>query len=344
MNDSHLMARAFAVGERGRGRVSPNPFVGCVIVSQGEVVGEGFTQPAGGAHAEVQALAMAGDQARGATAYVTLEPCNHTGRTPPCTQALIGAGVARVMAALPDPHALASGGAERLRRAGITVDVEVATEQARRTHEIFLHTEATGRPFVVAKVASSIDGFTADHMGASQWITGPAARERGHQIRAEVDAVLVGSGAALADDPSLTVRLPNYDGPQPLRVVLDRRGRLTGVALQMFADGNAPVVVLDAPDPATVLTTLWGRGVRSVLIEGGAGVIGAFLQAGLIDRFHFHLAGVVLGQGLSGMAGAFTLDQAPRLDVVAAEVVDGDVLVTAYPTTLATHNPSYPQP
>lgn len=324
------MDRAFSLAERARGRVSPNPLVGCVVAVDGEIVGEGWTQPPGQAHAEVVALGQAGARARGGTAYVTLEPCNHTGRTPPCSQALVDAGIARVVAALRDPNPVAAGGAARLRHAGVTVDTDVAVDRARRQNEIFLHGLENQRPFVIAKTASSIDGFIADHTGDSQWITGPEARQQGHRLRAEVDAVLVGSGTALADDPRLTVRLDDYDGPQPLRVVLDRRGRVTGQPLHMFADGGN-TVVLASPDPTAALTHLWEVGVHSVLLEGGADIIGGFLTAGLIDRFEIHLGGVILGRGLSGVAGTFALGQAPRLRLVDAQRSGDDLIVTAYP-------------
>lgn len=335
--DAAWLDRAFAVGERGRGRTSPNPFVGCVLVAPdgATVVGEGWTRPAGGLHAEAVALAGAGEAARGATCYVTLEPCDHIGRTPPCSQALVDAGVARVVAALADPDPLARGGGARLRAAGIAVDLDAAPDRARRQHEVFLHGLAHARPFVVAKVASSLDGFTADHRGASRWITGPAARARGHALRAEVDAVVVGSGTALADDPHLTVRLDapdgGWDGPQPRRVVLDRRGRTAGADLHLLRDGAAPTTVLADPDPAAVLGRLWADGVRSVLVEGGAGVLGAFVAADLVDRYEVHLAGLLLGSGMSAVTAAFDLADAPRLDFVSAARCDDDVLLTAYP-------------
>ncbi len=329
--DETWMGRAFELAERAVGRVSPNPAVGCVVVAGGQVVGEGWTQPPGGAHAEAMALRIAGAAALGSTAYVTLEPCDHTGRTPPCSRALIDAGVTRVVVALADPNPLAAGGTQRLRAAGVEVQADVAVARARRQNEVFLHGLATGRPFVITKTASSLDGFIADRDGTSRWITGPQARARGHQVRAVVDAILVGSGTALADDPSLTVRLPDHDGPQPLRVVLDRRGRLADADLALLRDGVAPTLVLDLPDPAAVLDHLWERGVRSVLVEGGAGVVGAFIGAGLVDRYEIHLGAVLLGRGLPAIDAAFTLGSAPRLEIAAAELCGADVVVTAYP-------------
>jgi diaminohydroxyphosphoribosylaminopyrimidine deaminase / 5-amino-6-(5-phosphoribosylamino)uracil reductase len=328
---AHLDA-AFALGERARGRTSPNPFVGCRLVgADGVVVGEGWTQPPPGPHAEVVALAAAGAAAAGATAYVTLEPCDHTGRTPPCSRALAGAGVARVVAALADPHPAAGGGAATLRAAGVEVVLDADAERARGVHEVFLHGLATGRPFVVAKAAASMDGYLADAGGRSRWLTGVGTRRLAHRLRAEVDAVVVGSGTALADDPALTVRLDGYDGPQPLRVVLDRRGRLRDADLRLLRPGPVETVVLDAPDPAAALAELWHLGVRSALVEGGAGVLGAFVAADLVDRYELHLAGVLLGAGLPVLDAAFTLGTAPRLRPVAAALSDDDVVVTAYP-------------
>jgi diaminohydroxyphosphoribosylaminopyrimidine deaminase / 5-amino-6-(5-phosphoribosylamino)uracil reductase len=225
VEDSRWMRRALELAERGRWTVSPNPLVGCVLVRDGEVVGEGWHFRAGGPHAEVAALEAAGELAAGATAYVTLEPCGHAGRTGPCTQALLAAGVSRVVAAIPDPHPEAGGGAAMLRADGVRVDVGVLAEEARRQNAVFLHGVAAGRPYVTLKLAVSLDGRIAAADGTSRWLTGPQARRHAHALRAEADAVAVGSGTVLADDPLLTVRLDGYAGPQPLRVVLDRRVR-----------------------------------------------------------------------------------------------------------------------
>ena len=332
--DIEMLDHAFVLAEHGRGRTCPNPFVGCVIAdADGTMVGEGWTQPAGGSHAEVVALAMAGDRARGGTAWVTLEPCNHHGRTPPCSQALLDAGIARLVYALSDPNPVAIGGGTMLAEAGVEVVPDAAVDRARQQHEIFLHGIATGRPFVILKTATSLDGRIADHTGTSQWITGPATRARGHELRREVDAVLVGSATALADDPSLTVRLPGWDGPQPRRVVLDRRGRTEGADLKLFTDGLAPTTVLDSPDPGAALATLWELGVHSVLVEGGAGVAGAFVAAGLVDRYVLHLGNVLLGEGLGALSTRVALPDAPRLRLVSAELSGDDVVLTAYPRT-----------
>lgn len=346
MEDQRWMRHALALADRARGTVSPNPLVGCVLVREGRVVGEGWTQPPGGPHAETVALAAAGDLARGAVAYVTLEPCAHSGRTGPCAPALAVAGVKRVVAATVDPNPLAAGGAEVLRQAGIVVDVGLLGEEAREHNAVFLHAVASGRPHVTVKVATSLDGRVAAADGGSQWLTGRAARQRAHALRAEADAVVVGSGTVLTDDPLLTARLKGYRGAQPLRVVLDRHGR-TSAAAKVYDDraptlaflgGDADPAPLRAAgvdvhvglaDPAGVLGVLWERGVRGVLVEGGPSVATAFLVARLADRLVLHIAGVLLGAGgLPGVGdlGVASLAAAPRWRLVSVEAVGGDVL------------------
>jgi len=333
--DLDWMRRALELAEHGRGTVSPNPLVGCVVVCEGRAVGEGWHRRAGGPHAEVAALAAAGTAARGATAFVTLEPCDHTGRTGPCTSALLAAGIVRVVAAVADPDPRAAGGADTLRAAGVDVRIGIAGDEARRQNEVFFHGAATGRPFVVAKAAVSLDGRIAAADGTSQWLTGREARLAAHGLRGAVDAVLVGSGTVLADDPRLTVRVPGHAAPQPLRAVLDRRGRIAaGGRAWRVLDGSAPTVVLDEPDPKAVLAALWERGVRSVLVEGGAAVVSAFLQAGLVDKVVLHVAPLLLGeQGrpfLSG-DGIATLAGAPAFRLDRVEQVGTDAVLTLYP-------------
>jgi diaminohydroxyphosphoribosylaminopyrimidine deaminase/5-amino-6-(5-phosphoribosylamino)uracil reductase len=223
MDDAQAMWRALELAERGRATVSPNPMVGCVILADGEVVGEGWHHVAGGPHAEVVALHEAGERARGATVYVTLEPCAHTGRTPPCVDALLRAGIGRIVIAATDPNPVAAGGADALRRAGIAVDVGLLRDEAVQRNAVFLHGVRRRRPYVWCKGAVSLDGRVTAADGTSQWLTGGPARRRAHELRAQVDAVLVGSGTLLADDPRLTVRLDGWTGPQPLRVVVDGR-------------------------------------------------------------------------------------------------------------------------
>jgi diaminohydroxyphosphoribosylaminopyrimidine deaminase/5-amino-6-(5-phosphoribosylamino)uracil reductase len=322
------MHRAFELAERGRPTVSPNPMVGCVLVRDGEVVGEGFHERAGAPHAEVVALRAAGDRANGATAYVTLEPCNHSGRTGPCAQALIDAGVTAVVAAAADPHPQAAGGADALRRAGVQVSIGDFIEQSREQNEVFFFGVQHTRPLVIAKVAVSLDGRIAAADGTSRWLTGEKTRWRVHLLRAEVDAVVVGSGTVLADDPQLTVRLPGYGGKQPLRVVMDRRGRV-GTAARIH--DSAAQTLVSAAAPAELLDDLWQREIRSVLVEGGAAVLHSFLEAGLVDRLHVHVAPVLLGeQGRPALVGpwAQTLSDAPRFALRSLDREGDDVLLT----------------
>ncbi|HEV8163333.1 MAG TPA: bifunctional diaminohydroxyphosphoribosylaminopyrimidine deaminase/5-amino-6-(5-phosphoribosylamino)uracil reductase RibD, partial [Actinomycetota bacterium] len=244
------MARAVALAEGGRGTASPNPMVGAVLVMDGHVVGEGYHRAPGEPHAEVAALAAAGEAAAGATCYVTLEPCAHQGRTPPCADALLQAGVARVVAALPDPDPRVDGaGLARLRAAGVAVTVGVGADAAAEQNAAYLTHRRLGRPRVTLKAAASLDGKVAAPDGSSQWITGTAARADAHRLRAEADAVAVGAGTALADDPRLTVRLPGYAGRQPLRVLVDAAGRV-GAAGHLFDRAGPTLVATTAAAPA----------------------------------------------------------------------------------------------
>ena len=330
------MARARELGQRVLGTTSPNPAVGAVVLDRdGAVVGEGATSPPGGPHAEVHALAQAGERARGGTAVVTLEPCAHTGRTGPCADALVAAGVARVVVAVPEPTPLATGGAARLRAAGI--DVELGAEQAEAAGGA-LAAWLTGvreqRPHVVWKVATTLDGRVAAADGTSRWITGAEARAEVHRLRAGCDAVLVGSGTALADDPQLTVRDAegrNADR-RPLRVVLDRRGRVPATA--RVHDGAAPTHVSSAPTPAALLAELWDRDVRRVLLEGGPTLAAAFLAARLVDEAVVHLAPQLLGAGahMVGALGIPTISSALHLQVTDVTRLGGDVQIRLRPT------------
>ena len=330
------MARARELGLRVLGTTSPNPPVGAVVLDvTGAVVGEGATSPPGGPHAEVHALAQAGERARGGTAVVTLEPCAHTGRTGPCADALLAAGVARVVVAVPEPTQLATGGAARLRAAG--VDVELGAEQAEAEHGA-LAAWLTGvrehRPHVVWKVATTLDGRVAAADGTSRWITGPDARAEVHRLRAGCDAVLVGSGTALADDPQLTVRdaAGRTADRQPLRVVLDRRGRLPATA--RVHDDAAPTLVSAAATPAELLAELFARDVRRVLLEGGPTLAAAFLAAGLVDEAVVHVAPTLLGAGahMVGDLGIPTIADALHLAVTDVTRMGGDVQIRLRPT------------
>ena len=334
--ESSAMARARQLGESVLGTTSPNPAVGAVILAaDGTPVGEGATAAPGGPHAEVTALAQAGDRARGGTAVVTLEPCAHTGRTGPCADALLAAGIARVVVAVPEPTELAVGGADRLRAAG--VDVVLGVEQA-EAEAGALAGWLTGvreqRPFVVWKVATTLDGRVAAADGTSRWITGDQARAAVHRLRATCDAVVVGSGTAVTDDPQLTVR--DAEGRnvarQPLRVVVDRRDRVPATA--RVHDDAAPTYVSRAAEPAALLAELYDRDVRRVLLEGGPTLAAAFLRAGLVDEAVVHVAPKFLGAGpsLVGDLGISTIADALTLSIVEVTPMGGDVQLRLRPT------------
>lgn len=313
----------------------PNPRVGAVLVAPtGEVVGEGWHHGAGTPHAEIEALRAAGDAARGATAYVSLEPCNHTGRTGPCALALVEAGVARVVYAQPDPNPAAAGGAETLRAAGVPVVGGLLVEESELVNEQWTRAVLLGRPFVTWKVAATLDGYTAATDGTSQWITGPEARADVHAQRARCDAIVVGTGTALADDPRLTVRRP--DGTlaerQPLRVVIGDRPVPEGARLH---SDEAPTLVIPGHDPQEALAVLDRAGVRHVWLEGGATLAAAFLREGLVDEVVAYVAPMLLGAGrpLVGDLGIDTLDAALHFELVDATRVGTDVRITLAPAT-----------
>jgi diaminohydroxyphosphoribosylaminopyrimidine deaminase/5-amino-6-(5-phosphoribosylamino)uracil reductase len=330
------MARARELGAGALGSTSPNPPVGAVVLTaDGDVAGEGATSPPGGPHAEVHALREAGERARGGTAVVTLEPCAHTGRTGPCAEALIDAGIARVVVAVPEPTELAVGGANRLREAGVEVVLGVEQEAAERgALAAWLTGVHERRPYVVWKVGATLDGRVAAADGTSRWITGETARAAVHRLRATCDAVLVGSGTVLADDPQLTVRDEHGRdvGRQPLRVVVDRRGRVPSGARVL--DDAAPTHVSRAEGPAGLLTELFERSVRRVLLEGGPELAAAFLRAGLVDEVVVHLAPKLLGAGpsLVGDLGISTIGAALSLEVVDVTLLGSDVQVRLRPT------------
>ena len=334
--ERRAMARARELGESVLGTTSPNPAVGAVVLApDGTPVGEGATAPPGGPHAEVAALAQAGERARGGTAVVTLEPCAHTGRTGPCADALLAAGIARVVVAVPEPTELAGGGADRLRAAGVDVELGVEQDEAEAgALAAWLTGVREHRPFVVWKVATTLDGRVAAADGTSRWITGEAARAAVHRLRATCDAVVVGSGTALTDDPQLTVRDTDggVSGRQPLRVVVDRRGRLPATARVL--DDAAPTLVSRAADPAALLAELFDRDVRRVLLEGGPTLAAAFLRAGLVDEAVVHLAPTLLGDGppLVGDLGIHTMADALSLSIVAVTPMGGDVQLRLRPT------------
>lgn len=328
------MHRALALAETVRGRTSPNPAVGAVVLDAGgHLAGEGATATAGGPHAEVAALIEAGDEARGGTAVVTLEPCAHTGRTGPCTDALVAAGVARVIYAVDDPNPEAAGGADRLREAGVEVIAGVDSHAAASgVLRPWLHAMRSGRPYVTWKYAATFDGRVAAADYTSRWISSAASRADVHGLRSAVDAIVVGSGTVLSDDPQLTVRDGDVlAGRQPLRVVLDRRHRLPDDARVL--DEAAETLVLDTAAPQFALKALYDRGVRHVLLEGGPTLAGAFVEARCIDEVVAYLAPMLLGAGPAalGDAGIGTLADATMLDVESVTRLGDDVKVVARP-------------
>ncbi|MBT5497247.1 MAG: bifunctional diaminohydroxyphosphoribosylaminopyrimidine deaminase/5-amino-6-(5-phosphoribosylamino)uracil reductase RibD [Alphaproteobacteria bacterium] len=355
------MKLALALARRGLGTVSPNPAVGCVLVSpDGIVVGRGWTQPGGRPHAETEALRRAGARARGATAYVTLEPCSHTGRTPPCADALIEAGVVRVVGAIEDPDPRVSGqGFARLAAAGIEVSTNLFANEAAEVNAGFLLHRIEGRPLVTLKAASTLDGRIATHRGESQWITGAAARRCGHLMRMTHDAIVVGIGTALVDDPELTCRLPGLEEHSPVRVVIDTRLQLplvsklvrtaremptwVAVSAETEADRCAAyedlgVVVLPIevggdhhPEPIAILKALGARGLTRVLVEGGSAVAAALMRANLVDRMAwFRAASVMGGDGTPVVAayGVDALSQMRRFELISSQSMGDDRLET----------------
>ncbi len=329
------MLRALTIAARGP-QHGPNPRVGCVLLgADGTVLGEGWHRGAGTRHAEVAALADAhrrGSDVRGATAVVTLEPCDHTGRTGPCSVALIGAGIGRVLVAVADPNPVASGGADRLRAAGVPVEVGLLAAEGRALLGPWWVAVGRGRPFVTLKTASTLDGRVAAADGTSRWITSARSRAHAHTVRATVDALLVGTGTALADDPSLTARTPEGDlaEHQPLRVVVGHRDLPAGGRLH---GPGGELLQLRSHDPHAVLAVLHEHEVRHVLVEGGPRLAAAFLRAGLVDEVHAYLAPVLLGAGATAVAdlGIATIGDALRLTVREVRQIGPDVLLVATP-------------
>ncbi len=354
------MQRALALAANGCASTHPNPRVGCVIVRKGVVVGEGWHQVAGGPHAEVVALQAAGTRARDADVYVSLEPCSHHGRTPPCVAALIGAGVKRVYAAMSDPNPQVAGnGILALRNAGIGVEVGLCEEQARELNRGFISRMTRGRPWLTLKLAASLDGRTAMASGESQWITGAAARADVHRLRAEAGAVLTSSATVLADDPRLTVRLQG-DWRQPDRIVLDGSGRVPATAA-VWANGARRLALMGAAAPANLRTALAARGVEmpaletradgtielssalqvlgaaevnQLLVECGPQLAGALLTEKWVDELLLYLAPCLLGENarpLAQLPGLDSLEQAPRFEVVSVQSVGEDLRLQLRP-------------
>ena len=352
------MRRALELAARGWGRVAPNPLVGAVVVRDGEVVGEGWHAEYGAAHAEVMALREAGARAQGATLYVTLEPCAHHGQTPPCTDAVRQAGIARLVYATPDPNPKAAGGAERLRSAGVAVEGGVARADADALNAAFLHRftpASTERPWVELKLALSLDARVADSAGRSAWITGEEARAEVHRLRAGFDAIAVGIGTAVADDPLLTVRGAVTPRVPPVRVVFDRALRLPLTSRLVASISEAPLWVMAgespdaerrraleaagarvfaAPDLRAGLAALRGAGVYSLFSEGGATLTGALLGEGAVDRLQLFYAPLLLGpEGVAAFAGVGSppIEMARRWRTLRSERFGADTLITLAP-------------
>ncbi len=363
------MRRALELAERGRGLTSPNPMVGALVVQNGEVVGEGFHERAGGPHAEIRALEAAGARARGATLYVTLEPCNHAGRTPPCVPAVFAAGVTRVVAAAADPNPfVAGGGVEALRAKGVAVVTGVLAAEAEAQNRAFFTAMRERRPHVTLKAGMTADGKIADVHGAARWITGEAARAEAHRQRSEADAIVVGVTTVLRDDPALTVRLGRPWPREPWRVVLDAEAR-TPPEAQVIAGatpGRALIAVGEAAPAARVaaleaagagvlrlpardarvavdalLGALFAREVRAVLLEGGGEVHAAFLDAGVVDRVTLFVAPLLLGgrtaPSVVGGPGR-ELKAAIRLGPMSTRLIGDDLLLEADVVNTADHS------
>ena len=359
MDHEVYMRRALGLAERGRGLCSPNPVVGAVVVRDGRVLGEGWHEGPGTAHAEAAALDAAGDRARGAALYVTLEPCDHQGRTPPCTGAILDAGVSTVVAATVDPNPVVNGrGFARLRAAGLEVVTPVLPDEAARQNEAFAKHVRTGVPFVVLKMAATLDGKVAARDGSSRWITGEPARAQAHRLRGASDAIVIGAGTALADDPALTVRDPSYRGRPPLRVLVDARGAVAAEG-QLFS-GEAPTVVATTEASSTdrreewagagadvvvfdqeagrvpvrsLLAHLGKRDVQTALLEGGPTLAWSVVAQDQVDRVVLFLAPKLLGgeraPGILGGDGFAPVNQALDVRIQNVERLGDDLMVEA---------------
>jgi diaminohydroxyphosphoribosylaminopyrimidine deaminase / 5-amino-6-(5-phosphoribosylamino)uracil reductase len=357
--DQEYMSLALNLAASAKGKTNPNPLVGAVIVKDDMIVGTGLHRKAGEPHAEVHAFRMAGEHAKGATLYVTLEPCSHYGKTPPCANLVKESGVSRVVVAMQDPNPEVAGrGIQLLRDAGIEVEVGVLEKEAYTLNERFIHNMLTKRPFVISKFAMTLDGKIATANGHSQWITSEEARLHVHHLRDEVDAILVGVGTVLKDNPSLTTRLPDREGKNPIRIVLDRSLRtpldativdtkvartilVTGLASDTTAFEAKGVEILRVPeqdgklDLNLTLEKLYELGITDVLVEGGGEVNASFLRANLIDKYFAYIAPKILGGAHSvtpftGM-DVETIDLAQNLSFSSVTQIGPDLLITAYP-------------
>jgi diaminohydroxyphosphoribosylaminopyrimidine deaminase/5-amino-6-(5-phosphoribosylamino)uracil reductase len=355
------MQMALELAKQGRGWTSPNPMVGAVIVKDGTVVGKGFHEAAGGPHAEIHALDEAGEKARGATLYVTLEPCNHTGRTPPCTQAIVRSGIKRVVAGMKDPNPkVAGGGLAFLKSQGLALSVGVCEDKCRRLNEIFIKYVTTSLPFVILKCAATLDGFIATHTGDSKWITNPLSRQFVHELRHAVDAIMVGIGTVLKDNPRLTTRLEGRKGSDPMRIVLDSHLTIPPNArlLHLASDSDTLIVtgrsapaekkkMLERPgirflalkddggqiDLAALVRELARMDITSLLIEGGSRVNSSALRAGIVDKIHIFYAPKICGGGgvpICSGPGVELMEQSMRLKDISVHRFQDDVMIEGY--------------
>lgn len=361
MDDEYFMKMALDLAQKGQGYTSPNPMVGAVVVKDGEVKGSGYHQAIGLAHAEVNAIENAGSQTKGATLYVNLEPCNHTGRTPPCTHKILEAGIKRVVAAMEDPNTEAGGGAVFLRAHGIEVLLGVCEEPAKKLNEAFLKYVHTKQPFVILKCAATLDGHIATRSGDSKWVTGDKARKFVHQLRHAVDAILVGVGTIHSDDPSLTTRLDSASGLDPVRIVLDTHLSISPNARILQLESNSDTILVTGKGVAEnrkravekkgvrlielpvntngiemqpLLNRLGKMGITSLLIEGGSRVIASALSSGIVDKVLFFYAPKILG-GDDGIPicrgpGPELMKDCIRIKNIRVQRFDDDVLIEGY--------------
>jgi diaminohydroxyphosphoribosylaminopyrimidine deaminase/5-amino-6-(5-phosphoribosylamino)uracil reductase len=362
MEDQHYMQMALDLAIKGEGFTSPNPMVGAVLVKDDAVVGSGYHQVVGGPHAEVNAIAAAGDLAAGATLYVTLEPCNHTGRTPPCTQKILDSGISRVVIAMPDPNQnVVGGGSQFLEQHGINVETGVCEKQAQKQNEAFIKYIRTGQPFVIAKCAATLDGRIATRSGDSKWVTGEAARKFVHSRRHAVDAIMVGIGTIQQDNPSLTTRLNDREGKDPVRIILDTHLSIAPIArvLQLSSSADTILVIGKAVaskkkaeiakagarviesslknnliDLSALMDQLGALEISSLLIEGGSRVLASAFKAGIVDKVLFFYAPKILG-GDDGVPicsgqGAELMNQSLAVKDITIHRFDDDVLIEGY--------------
>ena len=363
MNDTYFMKRALRLAAKGGGWTSPNPMVGAVVVRDGKIIGEGWHKAAGTPHAEVIALDNAGDRASGATLYVTLEPCNHFGRTPPCTARILEAGIARVVMAMNDPNpSVKGGGADFLKASGVSVMKGICEEEARKLNECFIKHTQTGLPFVVVKCAATLDGQTASRSGDSKWISCAASREFVHRLRHRLDAILVGINTVRSDNPMLTTRLEDEEGKDPIRIVLDTNLSIDPEAKVFNKDSSAKTLIATGPDPPEekiekirekgaevlicplkknrisldwLMKTLGTRGIMSVLVEGGSMVIGNMIAEKLADKLCFFYAPRILG-GNDGYPiirghGSDKIGESLKVSRITVYRFDDDIMIEGYP-------------